>query len=492
MVPGAGDGAERVEAVLPGMLVDWAAPLAPGGARSVMLLALEKDEHAEGKDQVTETESDPCSKEAATPSDRLRVLLQLDLSSGTLTTVADGIPAGCGRLLSEDRDADGTQDVLIACTGGLFYPDADTGKLVPLLEDPDMQARGVPGRLQGPARDTNGIVPVQMIGEARFYHREVTGSWTLLASPPLPISVSRREGELKLETASLRPVGRPASSRLLYAFGPEHHGGTRLRTVLLDPEAVGEAARQEVWSRLPRPEVPLSSTYALLDGHPALIVASRSAEKLSFFEEQSLRLFLLDEKDRSRTGTLPLLAAESHANLWQMMFPRVVDLDSDGRQDLVTAYWKGLKDTRLVLDAWMRRPDGTFRSSPATTEFDILEARRGVLSYGDDIDGDGLGDLAVHAAGELRIFRGTRPRPDGRRLVENRPRWAIAAEVAEADNDFDFGFSMFDEGSGHRVTAGPAPPAIVPIDLDGDGRLEIVIPGGGESGHFSVVRLGDR
>ncbi len=301
--------------------------------------------------------------------------------------------------------------------------------------------------------------------------------------------MARDDRGFDLKAPLLRRVG-SAQDPCLYALGPQPVGGRRLRTLLLDP--VSGAATAEWWSQFPAPELALESAYLTLDGRPVLMVSSRPADKLSFFGEKLLRLFPLGEKDRSRTGAAPLLAVESHANLWQQMLPVPIDLDGDGRQDLVTAYWKGLRSAKVALDAWMRRPDGSFATSPLSTEIDAGDGDKGTMMYGDDLDGDGLPDLAVTLGGRLLIYRGASARRPGRGVIDTKPAWSIPVSVAETKHDFDLGLSFGEEKSAPDIPPPAAEPFLRGVDLDGDGRKEIVIPEGAEPGTFVVVRLGGR
>ena len=52
------------------------------------------------------------------------------------------------------------------------------------------------------------------------------------------------------------------------------------------------------------------------------------------FGEKLLRVFFI-EGDRTRLGKPPVLAVESHANLWQESQVAATDLNGDGRQDVV-------------------------------------------------------------------------------------------------------------------------------------------------------------
>src|SRR5262249_37676877 len=122
--------------------------------------------------------------------------------------------------------------------------------------------------------------------------------------------------------------------------------------------------------------------------------------------EKRMRVWLLTA-DRTRTGKPPVLAVTSNMNLWQdaHWFPR--DVDGDGREDLVLGYWKGLKDSRVVLESWMQKADGTFARGQAGPAFAVEKGDRPTIEWGTDVDGDRLPDLLVIANGALELHPGT-------------------------------------------------------------------------------------
>jgi len=332
---------------------------------------------------------------------------------------------------------------------------------------------------------------VRVLEGVRFYGRLSSGGWGLAEEVPLPVAIDVKGGGLRLSSAALRRVA--GTEQALFAVGPERQGGQRLRTLLLDPAAPPGKRRVDVWCRLPDPEVPMESAYLLLDGRPALVAVTRPADKLSFFGEKLVRLFLLDERDRSRTGSTPLLAVQSGANLWQRIVPAVQDINGDRRQDLVLAYWKGLRESRIVLDAYPRQEDGTFRPSPRSTEREVPGADRSFVQYGHDLDGDGTADLVVHAGGALQILRGL-PSEDGRALVEETPHWVIPIDLPEKSEsmNFDLELGSPEEGELRWSADDGGPDRVHLVDLDADRRPELLAFTAGESGVFSiaVIRVG--
>jgi hypothetical protein len=159
-----------------------------------------------------------------------------------------------------------------------------------------------------------------------------------------------------------------------------------------------------------------------------LLAETMPSDKLSLFGEKLLRLFPL-EADRSRLGPAPLFAVQSGMNLWQDAHPVLVDVNRDGRMDLVIGYWKGLMSPRVALEAYVREPDGSFRSSPRTTAFDVKNGEGSYLHYGDDLDGDSLPDLLVRRDESWLLHSGL-PSSSGKKLVD-RKATTLPLEVQE-------------------------------------------------------------
>jgi hypothetical protein len=474
----AGQGAaQRWE--LPGPLRSWAAVRRPDGGSDLYILAGPAPLPEPGEDD----DKGPCDTPApAAGADRHPSLHRLDARAMTLDELRGDLPDSCTQLLASGGAGAGPPEPLLLCAGG-FHRATGSGPLEKVLADEEAAS----GSLTGAA--------VRLLEGVRFYGRGSEGGWSLASEIPLPLSVSVRGGGLRLSSDPLRTVAGTDEGHALFAVGPDRQGSQRLRTILIDPSAAPGAARVDAWSRLPDPELPLESAYLLLDGHPALVAVTRPADKLSFFGEKLVRLFLLDERDRSRTGGAPLFAVESGANLWQRVVPVTGDVTGDGREDLVLAYWKGLRESRLVLDAYARQQDGTFRAAPRTTERTIPDANRSFLMYGRDLDGDGKPDLAVAAGGALRILRGL-PSADGRNLVEERPAWAVPLLLPkEKDSmDIDFDFESPDQGELRWAPRDPDRQRVHLVDLDGNGRPELLAFTTAESGAAELTRivLGDR
>jgi len=501
-------GAVRVEAVLPGRLVSYALPRnATGRREAILLVAPDTAPVASPPEEPRAAPGATCPEKVPqeTEPDRPRLLIRLDESgTGALDRLRDDLPSDVFALDAIDRDGDGTDELLLARPGRMEIVWDDSGRRFAggpdlLMTDPNLRPGVIdpfgPRPISIPGSRQRELLPIDLLGGARFYGPSPDArSWDLLYEAPLPIETVKNAAGLKLSSPRIVRAGASASGSILFAAGPEPQGHRRLRTILIDPSNEGEARRVECWSLLPEPEALLESAYLMLDGRPALLVTTRPAEKLSLFGEKLLRLFVLEGNDRSRTGNSPLLALESRINLWQRITPIVIDINHDGREDLVAAYWKGLKDSRVVLDVYLRQQDGAFSRSPLETAFDVEHGSRSIVGYGSDLDADGAADLVLMANGEMQVFPGSRGRKE---IVDSRPRWSVPihGDLSRGD-DWDFDLSGVSKGSRARPPFG-GPGAPRPADLDGDGRPELLFATpshgdqGGQGGHgrFDIIRL---
>ncbi len=145
----------------------------------------------------------------------------------------------------------------------------------------------------------------------------------------------------------------------------------------------------------------------------------------------------------------------------------------------------------MVLDAYLREPDGSFKRSPRTTAFDVEEADRSVLGYGRDFDNDGAPDLILHAGGGMRIFRGDPDASRGRNLVTQDPGVALpwpdgsSGGTDWGDMEFDLGDEAPKTPRLRRPGAGFGPIRL--LDLDGDGRPELILDARGVQGRGRMV-----
>ena len=225
--------------------------------------------------------------------------------------------------------------------------------------------------------------------------------------------------------------------------------------------------------------------YVALDGRPVLIVTTSDADKIGVFAKQRFRLFPL-AADRSRSGTPPSLAFETESHRWFPVDPVLLDLDRDGKQDLVVLQPEGLGGGDLVIDTFFGQGNGRFER-PRRLKLGNLDARS--WSYGRDVTGDGVADLVTMASKTgLRIFAGTAdPRRD---LLDRRPRQAVDLGGAQETVSVSVGVGtggMDMESSRSASLGGP-----YVEDLDGNGRPEVLLfsPSAGGRGRVTVVRLG--
>lgn len=270
----------------------------------------------------------------------------------------------------------------------------------------------------------------------------------------------------------IRPTGDGAVSLAASGDGGGEVRADRLRTLLLDPSAAPGHRSVECWSKLPAREWLHDREYRALDGRASMIVTTSPASKLKIFGEKSLRLFLLEE-DRTKAGRPPLLAVDIGASLWQPVAPALLDVNGDGRTDLVVAYWKGLKKDEVELDAFLRTGDGSFDPSPRETAVDAKDGDRTFIDYGRDLDGDGVADLLLIAGGKVLVFPGAKGASTGKDLVASTPRYALPLPPFGSSGG-TLVASLGSDGVSAWAQRGQAG-IPRPIDLDGDGRPEILL-----------------
>jgi hypothetical protein len=216
-------------------------------------------------------------------------------------------------------------------------------------------------------------------------------------------------------------------------------------------------------------------------------VTSTPARKLGLFDEKKLRVYLLGA-DRTRTGREPIFAVETRINLWQAARIQARDLDGDGRDDLLLGYWKGLKDDRVVLDAYLADGKGSFRRSPGVTSFELDGGDRSVLLYGHELTGDDRPDLLLRSEKGLTVHAGREPGGKGKELVQERPLWTIPLPegIPEGSASSSFGTGGIRSWTSSRIW-GP-----YLVDLDGDAREEVLLVWNereSRRGRVVVVRL---
>jgi hypothetical protein len=320
------------------------------------------------------------------------------------------------------------------------------------------------------------------LGGLRTYGRGAPDrAWEILSEVSLPVTAARRPAGLVVVSPGVATLGVGPDGSVALASGPEQAGKSRLRSWLLAPEAPLTSRSSECWSKLPAPERVIDHAFFLLDGRPVLAVTTTPSDRLGLLAEKLLRVFPLGG-DRTRAGVAPLFAAETRANLWQEVGFRAIDVNRDGRQDLVLSYWKGLKHGIAALDTYLRRPDGSFEPSPKRIELPVEEGDRSFLHYGTDLDGDDLADLMLVDRRMLLVFAGR----SGKAIVAERP--TLRAELPETLSRSDT-VTTIGIGTGGVSRASAAGDLGHPhaIDLDHDGRSEVIFAGNQPDGRGRVL-----
>lgn len=425
-------GAEVVRTVLPGWLSSLELPRgADGKLDLVFLLGTEKlDPEDSGS-----TYASPESGSVGPPGPRS--LQRLDLSGqGALRTLLDDVPAGALGVL--DLDGDGAEEILLFDKGQVRS--VGTSGLLSVLDLPGTE-------LRFPSRWMDMELPGVVAGDVGRLRLFVPGGGSLspAVERALPAHATRERWGLRLTSPRVRAVR--GGGRLL-AAGPEAEGKQRLRSLLIGTGPEGSTL--EMWSVLPGPEDVDAAWYALIDGRPSLIVTTNSADKIGIFESKKLRVFPLTS-DRTRAGRRPVLASQTTSHRWLPVVPIVRDVDQDGKEDLVVLQQDGMGGGQTIAEIFFGRGDGRFETPGRRQKWDL--DNRG-WSYGQDLTGDGIADLAVAEPRRLVVFPGTKePR---RALLERKP-LEISLEVGGG------------EGAGMR--------RLRVVDLDGDGRSEAVLAG---------------
>jgi len=404
-----------------------------------------------------------------------RLLLFRPSGEGELRVARDDLPADARDLAAADLDADGGDELLLARGNRIsILEEGGNGAWVD-GKDALQESAGLERFVRGARSGRGGSVPLvwfQAVGFLRGYGPEPGGNWTLRAEVPLPVKVEKEESAFALSSPQVMAVDPGAGVPFLATRPESWKGADRIRTVVVtvDPKPTWG----ECWCRLPQPERVIDSKVLRFDGRPFLAVTTIPADKLSIFGEKLLRLCPL-EADRTRSGKSPLLSVESRINLWQEAEPFAADVNGDGREDLVVGYWKGLKDNTVVLDTYLRRADGSFEPSPKTTSFDVEDADRDSVGYGDDIDGDGLTDLLVRAGGGISFHPGL-PGSSGKRIVAPRARWTVSLATTPGAGEEKVELQIRIGSGGMDASAtGPGAGTIQLLDVDRDGRKEILV-----------------
>jgi hypothetical protein len=263
---------------------------------------------------------------------------------------------------------------------------------------------------------------------------EVESKWSI----DLPLVVDRSWGGLDLETPPVVKLSIGENGTQSYLVGPQAHGLHRLRTMFIELEGDQSPSTFEVWSMFPGPETVEESWYVVFNDQPALIVTSVQADKHGVFEKKKIRLFML-EKDRSRSGSPPVLEAITRSRNWYSTCAGIADVNGDDLDDVVSAQPQGLGAGKLWVTAYISDQQGGFETKPLGTMLQISDGERCSLDF--DFDQNGQPDLLVVQGDDVLIFPLMRhPGGKDRNLVAETPRWRIELEDVRGTPGFTWIF----------------------------------------------------
>ena len=470
----------RADLAFDGPLLGWALPRGRDGQRGLLLLVGPKVEAA-----GPETPAFCGVRDTASGIARdARLYRWRSALPEHLETLGSGLPSG--DLESADLDGDGEDELLVASEGriDLVTVSADgSAASHTLVEDATlgMSCCGSCVTWDGSSVQDSAL-RVALVGAFRTYRRGPEGGVAISSELATPKRATGGSERVVVRSPAVRPIGRTSAGRMVFATEPESLGRRRLRTLLLDPDGPATTRGVESWALFPESERMVESAFAMLQGSPVLIVTTTSAEKLSLLGEKALRVYPLGG-DRTRAGDTPIYGAMTGINLWQPAHPVIVDLDRDGRDDLVLAYWKGLKNSIAALE--VHRGAASSFAKPRSMSFDVESGDRGFLDFGADADGDGRPDLILLANNDLLVFPGTAAERAAEKPVEAHPsrRIALPSDLPRAGaTSFSMGTNGFQIS---RSAGGLGTPHL--LDLDGDGRPEVLFAGDGVAGARIVV-----
>ena len=471
----------RADLALDGALLGWALPRDRDGRRALFVLAGPKPDDSSSGAAAVCTVRD----KAEEPARNARLYRWRAESPDALEPMGSGLPAGA--LDAADIDGDGVEELLLQHDGGidLVTLSSEGGAATQaLIEEPLLGPICCGPRLAWDiAASQDTALRVALLGAFRSYGPGREGGVVITSELETPERVRARSEHMVVRSPAVRPIGRTQAGRMVFATDPEPLGKRRLRTLLLDPDGPADTHVVESWALFPEPEGVVDSAFATLQGAPVLIVTTTSAEKLSLLGEKALRIYPLGG-DRTRAGDAPLFAAKTGINLWQQTFPAVLDLDKDGRDDLVLAYWKGLQNSIAALEVYKGGAASGF-AKPRTMSFDIDDGEKAFMEFGPDLDGDGRPDLLLFAKREFLVFPGSAADRAIQKPVATQPSRRIPLPP---DLPRPRGSSMSMGLDGFQISrswGGLGAPHLV--DLDGDGRPEAVFAGDGASGGLVSV-----
>lgn len=470
----------RADLAFDGLLSGWALPRTRGGQGSLLILIGQKRE-----DVDADAASCGVRDTAAARRRDARLYRWRSEIPDRLELVGSGLPEGS--LDTADLDGDGNDELLLLREGRIdvltVVPGGQAETKVLVEDDLLGTACCGPRASWDPSQAPGMPLRVTLLGALRTYRRSPDGTSALSSEIAIPVRVSAQGDRMRVESPSIHAIGRAVSGRTVFATEPEPLGSRRLRTMLVDPDGPAESQVVESWSNFPQAERVVDSAFFILDGAPVLIVTTTSADKLSLLGEKALRVFPLGG-DRTRAGSNPVFAATTGINLWQRAVPAVVDLDRDGRGDLVLSYWKGLQNSIAALEVYRGDAQSGFSKSHSMS-FDVDDGDKGFMEFGTDADGDGRPDLILLANHEMRVYPGEPPNHAVDKPVANSPsrRIALPADLPRADRS---SIVLGLDGIGiSRTPRGLGTPRF--LDLDGDARADVVFAGNGDAGGRFVL-----
>lgn len=435
--------AEVVRAVLPGSLAGVELPRAADDRLDVVLLLSAGTPDGDGQEEW-DPSADPDAPGEGPPGPRS--LHRLDLA-GALRPLLQEVPSGS--LGALDLDGDRAEEILLASKGEIrSLGTVDRPSAPRTVLDLSATELRFPSRWRN--QEMTGIV-AGGVGRLRLYLPN-GGGLAPAVERDLPSRASRERWGLRLTSPRVRAV---RGDGQLLAAGPEAQGKQRLHSLLIGAESTTEA-----WSLLPSPEDVDTAWYVKIDGRPSLIVTTTSADKLGIFESKKLRVFPL-AADRTRAGRRPVLATQTTSHRWLPVNPVVTDLDRDGKDDLVVLQLDGMGGGEIIAETFFGRGDGRFETPGRRQKWD-LETRD--WSYGQDLTGDGIADLAVVEPQRLVILPGTK---DPRRALLERKALEIPLHLGQGE-----------DGGARSLRI---------ADLDADGRNDAVLTGSAAAGRDVVM-----
>ncbi|MBI2570537.1 MAG: hypothetical protein HYV63_26340 [Candidatus Schekmanbacteria bacterium] len=361
---------------------------------------------------------------------------------------------------------------------------------------------------------------IPLIGKLRAYAvdagaRDAAGPlWRAVADVGAPVQPHLEDSLLELVGPPINALPEPAAEgRVRLLLGPDLVGHRRVRTVTLELSADQAPASETSWGQLPSRQEILEHAYLAMHGASYLAVLTRSADKLSLFGEKLLQVFRL-QADRTRQGLPPVMSLESRINLWQDTWISAHDVNEDGLEDLILAYWKGLTKDHLAIDTYVATAVGQWRQRPGTTAIALSEMDRSVLLYGSDLDGDRLADLSVVGNDAVLVFSGRRGARNGGDLLADSacrtfsighdPFATTKPGATSPRRRRQISIAIGGPGRGASVDTGAAADKVAgrdspwapvfarnpwPVDLDGDGRLELVMAGTSRPGEAYLLAV---